>query len=136
MGEGDRKARERRERGRSRKTKRMKREKRKGGREGRWTEPRKKKEKRQRKRKQWRREPERETATKTERNQERHRASLGDSEAREYRGGDVWWRVQVTELNPRSQGVPAGRPILKLLLAGSEEKGKRRERGEKEAGPR
>lgn len=43
--------------------------------------------------------------------------------------GDVWWRVQVTELNPRSQGVPAGRPILKLLLAGSEEKGKRRERG-------
>lgn len=47
----------------------------------------------------------------------------------------MWWRVQVTELNLGSQGdrVPVGRPILNPLLAGSGEKGKRRE-GEKGAG--
>lgn len=81
--------------------------------------------------KRWRRgegETRRETATKTERNLERHRASLRGQRGRET-AGKAWWRVQVPELNPGSQGdrVPVGRPILNPLPAGSGEKRKRKQ---------
>lgn len=114
----------------------MKRKKRRVGRAGRRVEVGGGQE-RQRKKKQWRqREPERDSYKDRKKSAQTTAASLRGQRGPEI-GGNVWWRVQVTELNPGSQAdrVPAGRPILNLLLAGSSEKVKRRE-GVKGAGPR
>lgn len=100
----------------------MKKDQRRGVRKRRWTEPGKKEERRC-KRKQWRQgEPERHSYKDRKKSGETQREPEGT--VRSGNRGDVWGRVQVTELNPcgeESQGdqVPVRRPILKPLLARS-----------------
>lgn len=138
MGEGERKGRERKERDRCRKTERMERKGEMVGREN--GQSQEKREKRQRKRKQWIwREPERDSYKDRKKPGETQREPEGTERPGNSRDV-VWWRVQATELNPRSQGdwVPAGWLFRSCYRLGSGEKGKGRkgEEGRKAVGPR